>query len=45
MHLGNNKNFVTLYFPFAVDGQEKYGISSSATSKPGVAEGGEGKKE
>lgn len=41
MHLGSNADFVTLYFPFGFNSQEKYGITSSATSKSGVAKGGE----
>lgn len=41
MQLGSNENFVTLYFPFGYNSQEKYGITSSATSKSGVAKGGE----
>lgn len=44
MHLGSNENFVTLYFPFGFNSQEKYGITSSATSKSGIAKGGEGKR-
>lgn len=44
MHLGSNEDFVTLYFPFGFNSQEKYGITSSATSKSGVAKGGEGKR-
>ncbi len=44
MHLGSNENFVTLYFPFGFNSQEKYGITSSATSKSGIAKGGVGKK-
>lgn len=44
MHLGSNEDFVTLYFPFGFNGQEKYGITSSATSKSGVAKGEEGKR-
>lgn len=44
MHLGSNKNFVTLYFPYGFNSQEKYGITSSATSKSGIAKAGEGKR-
>lgn len=44
MHLGSDENFVTLYFPFGLNSQEKYGITSSATSKSGTAKGGEGKR-
>lgn len=33
MHLSSNENVVTLYFPFGFNSQEKYGITSSATSK------------
>ena len=44
MHLGSDENFVTLYFPFGFNSQEKYGITSSATSKSGIAKGGEGKR-
>ena len=43
MHLGSDEDFVTLYFPFGFNSQEKYGISSSATSKSGIAKGGEEK--
>jgi len=44
MHLGSNKNPVTLYFPFRFKSQEKYGITSSTTSKLGIAKGAEGKR-
>lgn len=35
MHSGSNEDFVTLFFPFGFNSQEKYGITSSATSKSG----------
>lgn len=44
MRLGSNKNFVTLDFPFTLKSQEKYGITSSATSKSGIAKSGAGKR-
>lgn len=44
MHLGSNQSFVTLDFPFGFNSQEKYGITSSATSKTGIAKGGVGKR-
>lgn len=44
MHSGSNKNFVTLYFPFGFNSQEKYGITGSATSKLGIAKEGDGKR-
>lgn len=44
MRLGSNKNFVALDFPFTCKSQEKYGITSSATSKSGVAKSGAGRR-
>lgn len=44
MHLGSGENFVTLDFPFGLNSQEKYGTTSSATSKSGTANGGRKEK-
>lgn len=41
MHLGSGENFVTLDFPFGFNSQEKYGTTSSATSKSETANRGE----
>lgn len=44
MHLGSGENFFTLDFPFGFNSQEKYGTTSSATSKSETAKQGGGKR-